>query len=106
MRAIETHDLKAFRDNKNHWKITAEELKRWADAHCATTEQVPTQATNAPTTPTPETQDYTVELRIAQTENQALRDRIKDLEADRDGWKAMAEKLAEKPRKLRWPWSR
>lgn len=103
MRAIETHDLKAFRDNKNHWKITGEELQRWAIAHCATTEQSPTQA---PITPTPETQDFIVELRIAQTENRALRDRIKDLEADRDSWKSMAEKLAEKPRKFRWPWVR
>ncbi|QIE44008.1 helix-turn-helix domain-containing protein (plasmid) [Rhodobacteraceae bacterium SC52] len=32
MRAIENHDLKAFRDNKNHWKIAAQDLEQWASA--------------------------------------------------------------------------
>ena len=30
MRAIEAQELQAFRDNRNHWKITAEAVERWA----------------------------------------------------------------------------
>lgn len=29
MRAIEAQDLQAFRDNRNHWKITTEAVEQW-----------------------------------------------------------------------------
>ena len=42
MRAIETQDLLAFRDNRNHWKITSQALEKWASAHYTPTVQMPT----------------------------------------------------------------
>lgn len=64
-------------------------------------------AHNEPT-PTPTKEDPTTltELRIALAENQYLKERVTALEADRDSWKAMAEKLVDRPRKSWWPWSK
>ena len=39
MRAIERHELRATRDNRNHWKVNAGNADRWAAAQWATSEQ-------------------------------------------------------------------
>lgn len=44
MRAIESQELLATRDNRNHWKITAQAVEEWALAQCAPSEQVPSSA--------------------------------------------------------------
>ncbi|WP_425537502.1 helix-turn-helix domain-containing protein [Phaeobacter gallaeciensis] len=43
MRAIESLELLAVRDNRNHWKISPEELDRWASAQCAPSEHAHTK---------------------------------------------------------------
>lgn len=98
MRAIESHELLAVRDNRNHWKISPEELDRWADAQCAPSEHA---HPNMPTSPTPEA----VELAVTKAENSQLLERLAATEKDRDHWRSMAEKLAEKPRRF-WFWGK
>lgn len=98
MRAIESLDLKAIRDNKNRWKITAEDASSWAAAQCAPSEQMPI----APTTESPD-------LSAIQAENIQLRERLAAAtaradaaEAERDRWQAMADKLADQRHRKRW----
>lgn len=117
MRAIEAHDLKAFRDNRNHWKITPQAIEEWANAHCAPSEQRPPEAQVL-------AQDETaLELAaaratIAQLEARledraalvrAAEDRAQAAELDRDRWRNMAERLVDPPappippsRRRRW----
>lgn len=98
MRAIETLELSAQRDNRNRWKITPEALENWMNAHCAPSEQ-----------PTPETPTLPIALEIelarTQAENAQLRERLASAETDRDHWRDMAQKLADQPRSF-WPWKR
>lgn len=102
MRAIETHDLKAFRDNRNHWKIAAKDLEHWADAQCAPSAHA---QPDAPTMPTSSISLEALELAATKAENNQLRQRLEATEKDRDHWRSMAEKLIEK-RRFSWPWSR
>ena len=91
MRAIENHDLQAFRDNKNHWKIAPPALDVWASAQCAPTERAQPDLPASPTT------SDALELAATKAENRQLRERLSSTEADRDRWQAMAEKLADRP---------
>lgn len=136
MRAVESGDLPARRDNRNRWNITAEDLDRWADAQCAPSGQRPPDAHSPAHTVAPSVAQYETALAlaaaratIAQLELRledraasvrAAEDRTRAAEAERDHWRAMAERLAEPPAsqaspapspaasRLRrwWPWSR
>lgn len=96
MRAIDRHELKAFRDNRNYWKIDLQELDRWADAQCAPSEHA------HPILPALPTSDLEVKLAVAETQRDAARDQLAEVQRDRDRWREMAEKLAEKPRRGWW----
>lgn len=97
MRAIESLNLKAIRDNRNHWKVSPEDADRWAAAQWAPTGQRP------PEVPTPAHLDLTSELAAARAENTQLRERLEATETDRDHWRDLASKLADRPRWV-WPW--
>lgn len=103
MRAIETHEIKAFRDNKNRWKVDVSDLNKWAGAHWAPTGRAHPEA---PTLPTSETADFST----VKAENDVLRERLSAAlsratvaETDRDHWRAMAESLAQQSRRW-WTW--
>lgn len=98
MRAISSQELKAFRDNKNYWKIACQDLETWASAQCAHTAEKPTPSP-------PDISSEALELAIARAENNHLRQQLKATETDRDHWRSMAEKLIEK-RRFSWPWKR
>lgn len=93
MRAIEALDLRAIRDNRNHWKIDPKDLDRWAGAQCSPTER---GHTDLPTS------DLEVKLAVAEAQRDAAREQLIDVQEDRDRWRGMAEKLAEKPRRSWW----
>jgi len=107
MRAIKSHDLQASRDNRNQWRITVEALESWR-AH---TVRTPLDLH------IPHTQETVPELReklAAETARADMaeailaneRKALATIENDRDSWRAMAEKLADRPRRSWWPWSR
>lgn len=103
MRAIESHDLHAVRNNKNQWKIDHSDLDKWASAQCAPNDQAHDEAPIPPTTaPT----ENAVDLAVAKAQISHLQERLNAAEADRDRWQAMAEKLADRPRRSWWPWGR
>lgn len=95
MRAINSHKLKAHRDNKNHWRILHEDLEVWC-AH-----SVRQQHTAHP--------DDSMELReklAFETARADAAERARDqAETDRDRWRDMAQKLSDKPRRF-WLWRR
>jgi hypothetical protein len=97
MRAIENHDLKAIRDNRNHWKIDPKDLDRWAQAQLAPSEHV---HPSLPTMPTP---DLEAKLAVAEAQRDAATEQLAGVQEDRDRWREMAEKLADN-RRRRWWW--
>ncbi|WP_378949047.1 helix-turn-helix domain-containing protein [Paracoccus sp. R86501] len=107
MRAIKSHELLASRDNRNQWRITPDALEAWR-AH---TVRTPLNLH------TPHTQEIIAELReklaaetaradVAEAILAHERKALATIETDRDSWRAMAEKLADRPRRSWWPWSR
>jgi len=108
MRAIKSQDLQAFRDNKNQWKIKAEDLNRWIYAHtaqCANTmpEEGDVQPMHTPAHPDPIAKE-TLELVRVKTELEAEKTLRATIEADRDHWRELAQKLAETRPRKRWFW--
>lgn len=100
MRAIKAQDLLANRDNRNQWRISPESLDRWR-THTVRT------PTDLHTLHTPD--DAEIGLReklVAETARANVAEALlAAAEADRDRWRAMAEKLADRPRRGWWPWS-
>ena|GEM_PF-1559652 len=112
MRAIEAKDLKAFRDNRNHWKITPKAFEEWANAQCAPSgqmpilahiDQLPESAQNAA-----ELEAERVARRMAEIEAAELRGKLSATEAERDRLHRIVQDLTNKnavPRSW-WPWRR
>lgn len=105
MRAIKAHELSASRDNRNQWRITPDALESWR-AHSVRTPL---------NLHTPHTQETVAELReklaaetaradIAEALLAHERKALTATETDRDSWRAVAEKLADRPRRGWWPW--
>lgn len=95
VRAINSHKLKARRDNRNHWHILPEDLDEWC-AH---------SVRQQPTAHHKETAELREKL-ASETARADAAERARDqAEMDRDKWREMAEKLAYKPRWF-WPWGR
>jgi len=105
MRAIKSSDLPAFRDNKNQWRIKTDDLDAWLSAHhaqCAHTVQEKGDAhqmhTPAHSDPIAKDSLELVRVKSALEAEKTLRASI---EADRDHWRDLAQKLAE-PRPRKW----
>lgn len=105
MRAIESLELKAFRDNKNHWKIQLEDLDRWAAAQCALSEPV---SSKSPTLPTYQDSPETLAKLASETARADAAERARDqAEADREAWKQQAIALLpsqQKTYRRGWRW--
>lgn len=111
MRAIETQELLAFRDNRNHWKITPQAIENWARAHCAPSAQMPTSAhPEQPYAHPVPTLDAEVDLqaerearRQAEVEAGELRGKLAATEAERDRLHSLVERLtAPQAKRRRW----
>lgn len=113
MRAIEAQELLAFRDNRNHWKITPQALEKWASAHCMLTGQTPTSAqVDQPHAHPLPNSDLLAELqaerearRQVEVEAGELRGKLAATEAERDRLHALVENLTTTQTKRRswWP---
>ena len=85
MRAIESHELQAFRDNRNHWKIDPQALDKWTDAQWAPTGHA------HPDMPTVPNQAVAITLARVEAERDALREQLEQIKEDRDHWRRLAE---------------
>ena len=84
MRAIKRHEIKAIRDNRNHWKIDPDELDRWSASTVRTVEV-------AHPAHTPEDSAETLaHVASLEAENSQLRERISEIKEDRNAWREMA----------------
>lgn len=84
MIAIEANELKATRNNKNHWKIRPEDLDEWLQERGSFRKPEP----SSPGAGSRELELLEVRLEVAET-------RIQQLQEDRDSWKSQANQLAE-----------
>jgi len=98
MRAIKSNDLQAFRDNKNQWRIKTDALNAWLSAHPAQCAHTVQEEVDAP--PDMIAQDA-LELVRVKAELEAEKTLRATIEADRDHWRDLAQKLAS-PRARRW----
>ena len=93
MRAINSHELKASRDNRNHWRILEEDLNEWR-AHSVQSAHIAHP-------------DESLELReklASETARADAAERARDqAELDRDSWRKVAEKLLDRPKRW-WQW--
>ena len=92
MRAIKNHELKAIRDNKNHWKIDPNELTMWSASTVRTVEVAHPVHTPKDS---PETLAHVAAL---EAENGQLRERLSEIKEDRNAWREMAQ------RRRWWQW--
>lgn len=112
MRAIEAQELAAFRDNRNHWKITPQAVEKWALAHCAPSGHAcalpTTDAQFAHPVPTPDERAGMLEAerqarRLAEVEAAELRGKLAATEAERDRLHGIVQSLtALQPKRRRW----
>lgn len=114
MRAIEARELQAFRDNRNHWKITHQAVEEWALAHhppSAHAQQMPTiELPSAHVVPTSTKVIGALEAerqarRFAEVETAELRGRLSATEAERDRLHGIIQRLTAPHTKRRrwWP---
>lgn len=114
MRAIETQELPAFRDNRNHWKITPQAVEGWALAQCAPSRhahQMPTpDAQPAHPVLTPDEGAGALEAerqarRLAEVKAAELRGKLAATEAERDRLHGIVQSLTRPQTKHRrwWP---
>lgn len=112
MRAIEAQELQAFRDNRNHWKITTQAVERWALAQCAPSEQTQPMPTPEPPSahflPTSNEKEGVLEAerlarRLAEVEAAELRGKLAATEAERDRLHGIVQNLtALQPKRRNW----
>lgn len=90
--------MQATRDNRNQWRITPDALTKW-QSHSVRT------PTDLHTSHTPEiVAELREKLAAESTRADVAEALLVATEADRDRWQAMAEKLADRPRRSWWPW--
>lgn len=132
MRAIEAGELPAFRDNRNRWQITRQELENWAGAQWAPSGQRPPDAHQNAQLSGPDRDSLAEDLVAARLTIAGLEARLEEraalvraaeertqaAEADRDHWRTLADKLTERlaerpvalspepepPPRRWWPW--
>jgi excisionase family DNA binding protein len=112
MRAIEAQELQAFRDNRNHWKITPQAVEEWAFAQhspSAHAQAMPTiELPSAQSVPTPTEVIGALETerqarRLAEVEAAELRGKLAATEAERDRLHAIIQSLtAPQAKRRRW----
>jgi len=82
MRALSSFELKGSRDNRNRWLIRHDDLDKWISQRTVPSERAQLDAQL----------NHNVELASLRTEVRLLKERLVDLEGDRDAWRSMAER--------------
>lgn len=79
MRAIEAHDIKAWRDNRNQWQIDEEALAQWARNEQPMRDAHPVHS-----------HDMSAEVTVLRELLETMRTANDDLRTDRDRWHVLA----------------
>lgn len=118
IRALKSHKIEGFRDNRGHWKIDPESVDAWSSAHPMHTEQDSAEHSPAHTSDqSGEVEALRTEVRmlreqmekeseIAQRQLEDMRDRAMKAEArdeeSRESLKLLIEQLSRAERRRRW----
>lgn len=94
MRAIKDQILLAKRDNRNNWCIDTDDLDRWRASTVRTVDSAHALHTQN------DTSETLVKVASLEAENGQLRERLLEVQSDRDAWREMAQK-----RRSWWPWA-
>ena len=109
-RALKTRELQAHRDNRNRWRIDAADLDAWSASRISGhADQIMTSGHDQQRD---QLEQARSDLAAVREDLAAARATISQIEADRDRWQALAEKLAYRspvthlpsPRRRWWPW--
>lgn len=100
LRAIKSQRLKAIRDNRNNWLITPDDLAMWCAAQGAHSVRDSAAAQGVDVAELVELRENLARANARAEAAERARDQA---ESDRDHWRAMAEKLADAPRRRWWP---
>lgn len=93
MRALSSAQIEARRDNRNGWQIERDALDRWLAARDGLAR---TMTTDHPETDQMDHARTREELAVATATISQLQSRLDATEQERDRWRLMAEKLADK----------
>jgi hypothetical protein len=88
MRALESGNLKAIRDNKGRWQITPEALNDWLSMRPDAPDRSNDRQSPPMTADTPET---LIKLAVAEARLTDAQTAFTEMRADRDAWRAQAE---------------
>ena len=88
VRAIQSGHIDALRDNRNHWKINQKSFDDWCNARGAHSEHAhpdaqPNEQVNVA---------QSVKIAELEVETRMLKEKVSELQVDRDAWRRMAEK--------------
>jgi len=88
VRAVQSGQLKAHRNNRGHWLVERDAFEAWCSARGAQGALSVRPGADAPPAPS----DLAAELRGAIVERDQLRERLAEAQADRDAWRALAQR--------------
>lgn len=94
MVAIEAHKLQASRNNRNHWQIDPNDLKKWMDGRDT---PLPSPTDTPSDTPS-DTTELLMKINGLEIELKATSERLAEVKEDRNEWRSQAQKLAQKKR--------
>lgn len=98
MVAIESQQLKAVRNNKNHWKIRPEDLDEWIQERGSFRKPTISDSsteTNSDSSTSQEMMELKIKIAEMNVRLQAAEDSINNLRNERDSWKIQAQNLTE-----------
>lgn len=95
MRALSSGELRAVRDNSGNWQITPEAVDDWRSMRRSPDRQSPDMPVGPPPVTVMDTPETLARVAALQAENEGLRDRLADTQADRDRLASMLEKSLE-----------
>lgn len=87
MRAIKSNEIRAFRDNRNQWKISEKDLLAWRSSSVRTAEDVHQTHTNSSTN---EVNELRLQLATAISRAEAAERARDQAERERDRWHDLA----------------
>lgn len=105
MRAIKSNEIRAFRDNRNQWRISEQDLFAWRSSSVRTSEEVHTSsAPIADEALHQKVAELTIRAEVAEALLARERELNESLSSDREHWRQQAMLLSAPAKKKKW-WS-
>lgn len=100
MRALYSGALPSKRDNRQRWRIAPEDADAWAGQRSDTAEALSEHRPEPARTVLSDTPETMMRLAVAEARLADAQASLAEVKADRDAWKAQAERLTSEPRSV------